>query len=250
MQNGDKAYGWAAPEMVFGLAENTLLDVQLASVKNGTLGVQIEWIGADENFIKASNLLQHSSSNSLLNVRLIDFRPPEKRPYKFRLKVWVEGKDSEIVLSRLLVHASRAWKHPGTNLIQTYKPDSTFSSEEGVAVDVDEDSLGMKLDGNVSQAGIIFSDKVVYHPKGTCMLELLDVEGGVSVDAMCYDGKGMFLKSVEVIHEAGEPGLYESSFNILEERVPAGTALVAWRVQPVGKGASARVLGLYYGVVP
>jgi len=249
LKNSGKGSGWASPEITLGLAQNTMLDLQIASIKNGVLSLQVEWLGADGTFIKAVSLIDHAKAAASLSLRLADFRPKEKRAYQFKLKFWLEGKDAEAVFSEFLIHVPRAWRVAGTRTLVSYTPHSAFTSEEGVAVDNDEASLGLRLDGETS-AGLIFSERVAYQPKGMCMLEVLEVSGSVSVDALCYDTKGAFLKSVELIHEADEPGAYESGFPVVEERVPEGTVSIAWRIKPVGKKAAAKVSLFDYGVAP
>ena len=82
------------------------------------------------------------------------------------------------------------------------------------------------------------------------MLDVGPMQGSVSLQALCWDDSGSFLKAIDLMKDVLEGGTYETPFSSYAKQFPAGTKQISFKLWLGGKEpASAWVQGVFYGVV-
>jgi hypothetical protein len=244
------SFCWATPGAQLPYDPDASVVLTVDSVGGGTVSVQAEWFKADGGFISATPVLERAKSGAAVEGRkLSEFAPKDAKPAKFRLKFWVEGKGAIVRFSRASIRAHRAWHNPKTETLAAFSGTAEIS-EEGLKVEKRKDALEVTLPEGKAYASFLFKSKVRRDPGGVVMLDLARVQGGaLSVQAVCFDMKDGFIKSVDLLKGANEPGLYEIPLSAYADQFN-GVSRIMFKVWMEGAKASASLGGLFYGVAP
>lgn len=266
MKTGDIAFGSAASENFITIDPKDALatisaafpktplalEIVLREVKGGTASVQAEWLRQDGSFIKATPVLAATTAPlTQKEIRLLASAPGADRPARFRLKFWLEGRNARAVYDKVLITAPRRWHRSGTTLIQAYDADSKREVDAGLTVEAAGKALQLNLSPDKEYASVALTDRAAYNANGKVLLDLAALnKGAVTVQVLCLDKDGKFLKAVDLQKDIARPGLFEIGFDLYADQFPAGTDKLAFKVWLIGKGATARIDGLFYGALP
>lgn len=252
VRSGEVDFGWATPNRRAPFVKTATLDVELKQIANGQLGVQVEWFKEDGTFISYTNILQQAKSPvRLSNLKLSDLVPTGEKPKKFGLKFWIEGRNAEARISEAVAQFARSWRNAGTRTLHAYDAKASVTSDEGMEGHGENGVIVARLSNDKGYSAFVLEDRADYDPNGVVMLDLEKLEGGtLTVQALCWDKDGTFLKAVDVIKDVAQVGVIEIPFTIYVDQFPKGTARVSFKIWLSGRGASATIAGLFYGVTP
>ncbi len=255
LRSGDIDHGWATTGEQLPICPGAALDIEVGQATNGQVGVQAEWFTGSGTFLGRSDLLKEGKrGTTLTRCSLAERAPREGYPRQFALKFWIEGRDAELRITRAIVHAPLAWRKPDRRLVFAYKPDARFASDPGMSVRADAAALAATLDSAAPYSSFVLEQRVAYDPKAVLLLDLQTLHGGVlSVQALCWDRDGAFLRAVDLIKDVAEAGVVEFPFNLVTDPFPSETRQLSFKVWLSGTESrvrSARIGGLYYGVAP
>lgn len=239
IQCGDAEYGWAAARGLLPVTTTTFVNLETA----GNLKTQIEWIRANGEFITATEV----GPGQLAGKKLLDLLPAGERPRKFRFKFWVEGRQAAGTLTKASVTFERAWRKPGTKLLKAFSGRSPFTPGDGLVVQAEGDAVRATVESAEGYAAFQFDDRLPFDKPAVLLADIAALENGVlTVQAVCWDGDGNYLDSVDLIKHLAVAGATEIAF----PELPAGTAEISLKVWLSGPKASARLAGLFYGRAP
>ena len=196
---------------------NSLLNLSVKETHAGQLGVQLELVREDGNFIGAVSILQQAKGGASVSDKpLSKYFPEGEKPSKCRLKFWIEGRNAEVVISKASIVAPREWRKPGTKFVKAFTDTAAFNADPGIKVRADAGRLVAELEPNTGYSAFVLTDKVPYNRKGVALVDVLAIRGGTfTVQALCWNNEGTFLKSVDLIKD----------FNAAELRANGGV----WR---------------------
>lgn len=250
IQSGATGYGWAAIDQALPVSATTMANFQLSDITGGKASVQAEWLRKDGSFIKATPLLSASGTAVALSSQNILKQAPEgEKPAKLKLKFWLEGRNAKATYTQASITAPRLWRTAGTTLVKLY--DSATPRQADTGIDVAKDSLDVTLTQGTDYAAFVLTDRADYKPKATVLLDLAALTGGqLTVQALCFDKDGNYLKSIDLFKDVTQPGAYEVAFDLFADQVPAETKQVSFKVWLAGHGTAAKLAGIYYGLLP
>lgn len=252
VRSGEADYGWAASERRAPLLPNSRLDIEVLDVANGQLGVQVEWFKQDGSFIGFTNVLsQVKSADKVSALDLASLVPKDPKPKQFGLKFWIEGRHAAARVTKAEVRFTRQFRNPDTRLLHRYDADSTIKPEDGVTLSPDGKTIVAALTAGKEYAAILLEERAAFDAKGVVLLDLASIHGGgLSVQAVCWNAEGTYLKSVDLIKDATASGLVEVGFKLYADQFSPGTTQVSFKIWLAGKETTARMAGLFYGIAP
>lgn len=247
-----KPVGWAASRGRTPVEEGARVSVAPAEVEGGAAAVQIEWFDDKGEFLAATDAVtRETAAAGLDKTELSSLFPKDKpKPASFRVKCWVEGDGARLPLPAVAVAAPLAWQEPGTKLLRTYGPRAKVEVEKdkGLVVEKAPDAIIARLGGGGQPSAVLFPERVPYKPGGVVLLDVAKVRGGLTLQAVCFDGKGTYLESVDLLKDVTEAGASEVPLRIYRNQIPAGTGSLAFKVWVTVAPGEVRLRGLHYGM--
>lgn len=241
---------WVAPKVTLPYSPDTKLQASVKELTSGNLVVQLEWLNDQGNFIASSEAMQVvPGEEKSMEVMLSDLNPP-KGTSQVQLKLWLNGEGAIAEVDALLLKTPLLWRQSGLKTSTVYDGTSTLDERsEGLTVSPQSDELIVKLTDGVDHGSFVFSEKTDYSAAGAVMLYLAQLEDGkMTVQALCWDAQGKFLKSVDLFKDVAKSGLYEVPYSIYADQIPEGTAQVSFKVWLLGIKANAVLGSLLVGV--
>jgi hypothetical protein len=246
--------GWITSKERLPFSSTASLSLGLLRTVRGKFLVQVEWFREDgSSFLGASEIFQGSTDVPVNKViKLTDFLPQlegGERPAKFRLKFWIDGKNGVVELAQAIIHVQRGWQQEDIQLMRTYTPDDAVVEDSGVEYLVDRGVLSAELSAQTDSASVVFWDRVNLNATGLILFDVESIqEGSISLHALCWNDRNEFLKEVAITSDLTSGGLYEIPIKNHQSDFPVETARMSFKVWINGKGAKARIAGIYYGV--
>ncbi len=242
-------HSWVAPQLKLPYTPQTKLEAKVKEVIRGGLVVQVEWLDAQGQFLASAAALEvKPGEDAKADLTLAELNPPANTK-QLQLKIWLNGQDAVAEIDVLEIKLPLAWRQGGVTTKMAYDGSSTLSEEsEGLVTQVQGENLDLQLKEGVDHASFLFPDRVEYAATDAVMLYLPSLVGGnMTVQAVCWDAKGNYLKSVDLFKDVAKSGVYEVPFSIYADQVPEATRQVSFKVWLMGQKASASLARLLVG---
>jgi hypothetical protein len=121
-----------------------------------------------------------------------------------------------------------------------------YERDQWINVDPQDEGLHIELPRN-GYSEVLMTDRFDYSEKAVMQVNLTQIKGSFSVQAVCYDGDGKVFTSVDLLEYIESPGKYEVPMKIY--RTPLkGTKKIGFRFWLAGDRATATVASLSYGI--
>lgn len=247
LKTGDVDYGWAATDGLLPVTDTTFVELIVKRVANGQLKAQVEWCRADGSFLRAAPLDAHGKAP----VKLVSLAGEGDKPSKFRLKFWLEGRNASAEIEKAIIGFERRWRKSDTKLIKTFDAGAKVTAEAGVAVEARDGELAAKLAAGTPYAAFVVEERVALDPKGVVMVDVAGVENGaVTVQALGWREDGTFVQSADLLKDVSAAGSYEVPVALVSDKLGVDATKLSFKVWLAGGETSARLAGLFYGILP
>ena len=226
------------------------------------LTVQVEWIDASGQLIEAVKALEGAQATKGLDSRVVtDFLPASglghDRIKKFRLKLWLRGENEKkrsASITNFRITTDRRWRAKGdVKLVHTYDGSSKIEPDKGIAAKPQSSDAGapilFTIDPGTPFSAATLTHRAAYDPAGVVMLDIGQMRGSVTLQALCWSESGEFLKAVDLMKDVLETGTYETPFTAYAKQIPPATKQVSFKLWLGGKQEPyAWLQGIFYGV--
>jgi hypothetical protein len=247
--------GWIVARARFAIDESAVLHLSVPQISGGDLSVQIEWFDEGSAFLGASTALDRINESGVqTRVKLGEVMGAairRKQPQSARVKVWIAGDAAQATIDRLEITWPRKWNKPQTTLVQALPANTSVKPDAGLTTAVDGDAIAMKLDAGTPYSGLVLEPMLPLNPQGVVLLDLAALQGRVSLQLVCFDANGVYLKSIDVMKEIDMAGLYEVPLSIYRSALPQGATTFQFKLWLAGEGAPrAHLASIHYGQRP
>ncbi len=245
----DKPYASAAPQRRLEFDPSIVVTLKLAS-HSGDLSAQVEWLDESGKLLQAVTAFDAAGADKGLdNRKLSDFLPTSRGMVaRFRLKLWIGGKDANVVIREFRITGERHWQTPAVRDGHAYDATGEVFADKGMLVDKSGTSLLAKLEPNTPYSAFVLADRISLRDVAAVMLDLEDIspKASISVQMLCWDSAGNNLKSADLMKDVLEAGVYEVPLSLYRDQVPPQTDKVSFKIWlGGGEGVKARLAGLY-----
>ncbi|MBV9463398.1 MAG: hypothetical protein JO317_04130 [Verrucomicrobiae bacterium] len=251
-QNASGEVGWATVEARTPYTGREIVQIQVDRAARSKVVIQCEWFNADGVFLEGTDVFRGLEGMAVRwRVELKDFVPAKGTPASFRLKFWLEGAGAEARLSEALVGRSISWTVPGTRIVRSYRGNDPIEPDDGLGARGSNTGIVLHLQGETKSAGLSLPQRSPFSSKGSAMIQIADLQSAkVTVQALCWDRSGSFLRAVDLLRGVDRTGPEESLFRDHASDFPAETSQVSFKIWLEGADGSAEIRGLDYAVTP
>lgn len=250
---GDVDNSWLSTQNKYPLSDNTTLDIQCSG---GAVGMQFEWFTSRGQFISATNVLKASDfAQGKQHLNVNEHIPADIREKVriFRPKYWLYGNNSVVTITDFAIKSPRQFRTKGLTLDHKWEAPCKLSPDPVLTVKQDTGLIELSLNPSAKHAGLVFEDRVAYDAKGVMMLDIhsipLDQPGtSLAIQTICWDDKGNYLTSIDMIKSMNKAGTYEIAPSAYGSAIPENTVKISFKVWIWGNNAQCKLNGIYWGL--